>query len=341
MIGSLRQRTYASSGSAIDVDIIQTIKRTVLFAIWATLSVAAGQQWFGPSPDLVNYLAFYNTITPYFDFSGSRFEYGFQFLSWLWAGLGLGYPSLFVLMAAFSLGCKFYLFDKYLASPILAAISYILGFYLLHEYTQIRAAVGISFALLSAHSLINRKILPFFIFAIAGLLFHYSTIAIPLVVVASRYFKGRAVIGLGAVALIAGSAFLPTIQDLIVDLFSSLNPLTSAYVYNDQNIEVANIFSFASITMLGIILWSLADLRTLESDYLRTFFALVLLSYVSLVLLRDSLELALRLRDALAVGVVFLVFREPLSIRNLPLVFLWFAGATYLFYGYSTTQVLI
>lgn len=320
--------------------VTQMTTRIVLVAMWAVLSLAAGQQWFGDSPDLPNYLYYYNTIGPFFDLANSRFEYGFQFLAWSWSNLGLGYTSLFVLLSGFSLGCKFYLFERYLSSPVMAAVSYILAFYLLHEYTQIRAAVGIAFALLGVHALLGRRWIAFAFFTILGILFHYSMVVMPLVALGSRQIKGRAVVVLGALVLIAGSTVLPAVQQLIVDLFSALNPLTTAYVYNDLNTDSANILSFASIMTVGILGWTIAMPTTFREEYLRVFFGMALTSYLSLVLLRDSLELALRLRDALATGLVFLIFREPVSIRQLPPVILWFAAAAYLYYGYTTTQVL-
>jgi len=314
--------------------------RVVLAAMWAVLSLAAGQQWFGDSPDLPNYLLYYQTIGPFFDLANSRFEYGFQIVSWLWSSLGLGYESLFVVMAGVSLGCKFYLFERYLRSPILAAVSYILGFYLLHEYTQIRAAVGIGFALLGIHAMLQRRWWMFAVFTIAGILFHYSMIVMPLVALGARQIKGRVVIIAGALILVAGSTILPALQQLIVDVFSQFNPLTTAYVYNDLNADGANILSFASVMTVGIIVWMVAIPSTSGNKYTRVFFGMTLMSYLSLVLLRDSLELALRLRDALAVGIIFLVFREPISIRQIPPIILWFAAAAYLYYGYTTTQVL-
>ncbi len=314
--------------------------RVILAFMWAALSVAAGRQWFGDSPDLPNYLAYYNSIGRFFDLANSRFEYGFQLVSWGWTRLGLGYESLFVVLAGFSLGCKFYLFERYLASPVLAAVSYVLAFYLLHEYTQIRAAIGIAFALLSVHALVERRWLWFGLFTVAGVLFHYSMAVIPLVALASLQVRGRGLVALGALALVAGSTLLPVIQRLIIDLFSVLNPLTTAYVYNDLNIASANILSFASVMTVGIILWTIATPDVFRNEYTRVFFSMMLTSYLSLVLLRDSLELALRLRDALAVGIVFLVFREPIEPRRLPPIILWLAAAGYLYYGYSTTQVL-
>lgn len=341
-IGTMFQNSFAAPIlSPVERDAeAQLMTRIVLVAMWAVLSLAAGQQWFGDSPDLPNYLFYYQTIGPFFDLANSRFEYGFQIISWLWSNLGLGYESLFVLMAGVSLGCKFYLFERYLRSPILAAVSYILGFYLLHEYTQIRAAVGIGFALLGIHAMLGRRWWMFVVFTIAGILFHYSMVVMPLIALGARQIKGRVVIIVGALILVAGSTVLPAIQQLIVDVFSQFNPLTTAYVYNDLNADGANILSFASVMTVGIIVWMVAIPSTFENEYTRVFFGMTLMSYLSLVLLRDSLELALRLRDALAVGIIFLVFREPISIRQIPPILLWFAAAAYLYYGYTTTQVL-
>lgn len=315
-------------------------RRIALIALWAVLSLAAGRQWFGDSPDLPNYLFYYNTIGRFFDLANSRFEYGFQSLAWTWSLLGLSYESLFVVLAGFSLGCKFYLFERYLSSPLLAAGSYVLAFYLLHEYTQIRAAVGISFALIAVHAMLGRRWLLFGLLTAAGILFHYSSIVIPLVAAISLQIRGRMVVLIGTITLIIGSTVLPSIQQVIVNLFSTLNPLTTAYVYNDLNIDSANILSFASIMTVGILAWSIAMPQLFANNYMRVFFGMTLTSYIALVLLRDSLELALRLRDALAVGLIFMVFREPIKLRQIPPILMWYAASAYLFYGYSTTQVL-
>jgi hypothetical protein len=308
--------------------------------MWAVLSVAAGQQWFGDSPDLRNYLAFYNTVGPFFGFANSRFEYGYQFVAWIWALIGLDYFSLTVMLAAVSLGCKFYLFERYLAAPVLAAVSYVLAFYLLHEYTQIRAAVGIAFALMGIHAMFERRWIAFAVFSILGILFHYSMFVMPVVALASRQIKSPIVLLAAGLALLLGLLIFPLIKEPLIATLSVLNPLTSAYVYNDLNVDNANIFSFASVVTVGIIGWKTVDPNTFRKEYLRTFFGMALASYMALVLLQQSLELALRLRDALALGLIFLVFREAITMRQVPTIALWFAAAAYLFYGYTTTQVL-
>lgn len=318
----------------------QLIKRAILVFGWAILSVAAGHQWFGDSPDLANYLYYYNTIGDFFNFSDSRFEYGFQAVCWLWVQAGLSFYSLYVILVGVSLGFKFFLFEKYTASPILAAITYVLAFYLLHEYTQIRAAVGISLSLFAVHQMLNRKWLSFAIFCILGILFHYSVIAIPLTALISLRIRGRAVVAVAAIVLIAGSTMLPVVQEIIISIFSKLNPLTTAYVYNDLNINSANIFSVASVLTLGVIVWCIISPDTLKADYTRVFFGMALASYMSLVMLRESLELALRLRDALEVGIIFLVFREQISPIRIPPILMWSGASMYLFYVNVTSEVL-
>lgn len=312
----------------------------ILLFSCAVLSIMAGYQWFGDSPDFENYLYYYTTIGEFFNFADSRFERGFQAVCWLWVKAGLSFSSLYVVLVGTSLGIKFFLFKKYLRSPILAAITYVLGFYLLHEYTQIRAAVGISLALFAVHQMLNRKWFSFVIFSILGMLFHYSVIAISLTALISMRIRGRAVVAIAVIFFAAGSAMLPVIQDLLVSTFSTLNPLTTAYVYNDLNISSANIFSVASVLTLGTIIWYVILPDGLKTNYTRVFFGLALASYFSLVMLRESLELALRLRDVLQVGIVFLVFREKVTLYKLPPVLMWSGASMYLFYVSAMGEVL-
>lgn len=320
--------------------ITQVRTRSVLVATWAVLSIVAGQQLLGDSPDLLNYLAFYNSIGPFFDYENSRFEYGYQFFAWLAVRIGLDYFAFTTVLVSVSLACKFYLFERYLASPLLAALTYVLGFYLLHEYTQVRAAVGIGFALLGIHAMLERRWVAFAVLSLVGIFFHYSMIVMPVVALASRQIKGLPILAAGGVVLLVGFALLSLFREPLVELASFLNPLASAYIYNDANVDTANILSFASIMTVGIIGWKTLDPNTFRKEYLRTFFGMALASYMALVLLQDSLELALRLRDALQISLVFLVFREPLTLRQWPVVGLWFLTAAYLFYLYSTSQVL-
>jgi hypothetical protein len=320
--------------------ISQIRTRSVLVVTWAVLTIVAGQQLLGDSPDLLNYLAFYNSIGTFFDYENSRFEYGYQFFAWIAVRMGLDYFAFTTVLVSVALACKFYLFERYLASPLFAAFTYVLGFYLLHEYTQVRAAVGIGFALLGIHAMLERRWAAFAVLSLVGIFFHYSMIVMPVVALASRQIKGLPVLAAGGLVLLVGFALLSLFREPLVELASLLNPLASAYVYNDANVDTANVLSFASIMTLGIIGWKILDPNTFRKEYLRTCFGMVLASYIALILLQESLEFALRLRDALSIGLIFLVFREPLTLRQFPTVGLWFLTAAYLFYLYATSQVL-
>ncbi len=92
------------------------------------------------------------------------------------------YAVLGVLLKAFAI-------QKYLGRSFFSLLVYLCLFYVIHEYTQIRAGVAIGIFLLSIGDIAQRKPAAYFIKTLFAILFHYSAIImIPLYFVHKRNY---------------------------------------------------------------------------------------------------------------------------------------------------------
>ena len=84
--------------------------------------------------------------------------------------------GVFIIYAFFALLIKAVAIQKLLGRSFLALFVYICLFYVLHELTQMRAAVAISIFLLSLPDVINRKPIAFYFKVLCAVFFHYSAL---------------------------------------------------------------------------------------------------------------------------------------------------------------------
>jgi len=303
----------------------------LLFAAWAFFTVSGGFQWFGSSADNENYYFYYVNLNTSPDWGASRFEIGFQL--WAWVAkfiLRLGFEPFVMTLIGVSLGIKFYLFRRHTSIPIIAAIAYLLGFFFLHEYTQFRAAMGISLSLLGLHKQLEGKALPALAWYFLGALFHYSVVLIPIIALLSRFVRRKDALVLIAVASAAVAVLLPLIREQLVDFLSVLNPLSSVYFYGAEG--SANIFSLFNIAMGLASLYAVAIGYLARSAYHRTFLVLGISSLAALLIMQSQLILALRLKEMLSIAFIFAFTRSRPEMRDLPLLFLLLIATGYAFW---------
>lgn len=303
-----------------------------MLAAWAFLTVSGGFQWFGTSADNEAYYFYYINLNQSPDWGGSRFEIGFQLWAWIAKYiLRLGFEPFVMTLIAVALGIKFYLFRRYASLPIIAATAYLLGFFFLHEYTQFRVAIGISFSLLGLHKQLEGKPFPAIACYVLGALFHYSVVVIPVVALLSRFVKNKVALALIGVASVAVAYLLPLVRDQLVGYLSVLNPLTSGYFYGDEG--AANPFSLFNVATGLASIYALMIGYMERSTYHRVFLLMGISSLVVLVLMASQLVLALRIKEILSVGFIFAFTRSKLEMRDLPPLFLLFAAVAYGFWS--------
>lgn len=290
----------------------------VLLGVLAVLLAwAAGFRWFGLGRDFFEYLSFYLTVTPYFLSGYSRFEWGFEASAWLFGSVfGLPYEVFAFVLVAIALGIKFYLFTKYLESPWLAIIAYLLMFYAIHEYTQIRAAVAIAFGYLGVHQFVERRHFAAALSMLVAFLFHASLVLIALVALGVKLVPRRFFLPIVLAGAVIGGLFFAQVEALIRIAFSDFNPLVSYYIDNLSNAGEINIFSLTNLIIMLTLAFCAVAGYIQRSDYHYLFFAFGVAAFVWLFLFRGSPVLALRTAEMLFVGLIFLVYRRPLTIET-------------------------
>tara|TARA_B100001093_G_scaffold336487_1_gene321353 strand:- start:20732 stop:21691 length:960 start_codon:yes stop_codon:yes gene_type:complete len=130
---------------------------------------------------LVSFKAFgldldYNNYFNSFEFSYDNKEPFIRFIEVGIKWLNLDFNAFLFLITLISLSLKFYFFRKYSSLPILTVLCYLITFFWLHEYTQIRASLAIGFSLIFVAKTIEGKYKQSFIFLIFSVLSHYSAI---------------------------------------------------------------------------------------------------------------------------------------------------------------------
>lgn len=332
---STQSATYAVSAKSI-------FAFCAIGLVCILLSVAAGIRSFGIGRDFLEYLQFYGTINPYEISNYSRFEIGFEVISWVFRIiLNLQYEYLVIFLTLLTLSVKFYLFKSNLHSYWLAIISYIMLFYPIHEYTQIRASVAIAFSYIGLHLALDRKIFLPCVFFILGISFHSSIIlmavlSITILVIPKNYY-----IYIGISISIIIILFGNFISDILKIYFASLNPLISLYLDNSDFSIEANLFSGTNILLMLSLIYCLFSGIYNKSRYHLTFFVISFISFIWLAVFQEAPVVALRTAYILFVSFIFLAFKEKLSYQTAPLQILVLLAAGWGFYRSVQEGIII
>jgi hypothetical protein len=295
------------------------LRDAALVLLWLFLSYSASKMLFGSSHDFYEYLIYYDSIPRTFSILDTRFEPGFHVVSWFSRNiLNIDLTTLIFFIASISLAIKFTLFRRNLEYPLLAALLYTVIFYPIHEYTQYRVGISLALAYWAVHLLMDRR---FFwaslLFSIA-FLFHYSSILVPIATAGALVVRGRrALIALIIVSII-GVTFLGQIRYLFQDVFTSLNPLSGAYLVNTAMIESASILSVNNLLLIGAIICYIGSGLYVRSRYQNLFMTMTIGCILPIILLPDAPVIAQRSKEVLFVAVIFLSCRSKLSLFDLP-----------------------
>ncbi|MEA3015135.1 MAG: hypothetical protein QOD42_3680 [Sphingomonadales bacterium] len=331
MIGS-RSLSAPVEPRRVALDAGRHAQTAALAALWLLLTCAAGFRWLGDSRDYLDYLAYYNQIPPYLAFNNSRFEAGFHFCAWFArTHLNMEYDYFVLIVAGLSLAIKFHLFKKYLRYPLLAAVTYVAIFYPMHEYTQIRVGLALALGYLTIHCLYDRRWMAAALWFVLAYLFHTSVIVLPLGFLAARYVRGNMaviLIGIGAAVLFYISEQL---RELLVQLFSSINPLLRSYVDN-RTFESVSLLSINNLLLIAAMAAAVVMGWFKFSRYHALFLTLSLASIVAIAVLASSPIVANRTKEVLFVSVIFLIFRSKITLRTLPTILFIWADSVLLFY---------
>lgn len=312
---------------------ISRISNSALLISWVFLTFSVGNLWLGTPRDYYEYISWYENLNSYFDYTQSRFEPGFYFLAWIFRYIFETNFNFFIgCIAAISLGIKFWLFKKYLHYPALAMIIYVAIFYPIHEYTQYRAALSLSFGYLGVHFLLERRWnLAIILFAVS-VTFHGSSLLLSLVGFGGYFLRGnKAALAVLVATLIAG-LFFENLREIIEQVFSIINPLTTSYLDNLANLEEVTVLSINNLFLIGMCFFCIVLGYYHRSRYHMLFLTITLTSITPIVLLADAPIIAQRAKEVLFVAMVFLVCRSHFRLKDTPVIGFALAQAVLLLY---------
>lgn len=253
--------------------------------------------------------------------------------------LGLGSVFLFFIFAAISISAKFYLINKYSKDKWLSLAFFASYFLILHDSTQIRFGVAIAFVYLALHFLADNRKLAFLVIVIfSAIMFH----VVSLVFVVMLFFSNSKslwwLLGLVAVSIILYPVNLnDDLLGLVGDAVNYFDVhgtfLNNLYRYLSK--PSADIFlgMFSRSAMLvylcAIVIFQYRDKF---SAYELLCYNAFILSIFFYILLKDSVDLQVRIRDLFGFSLVFLMpfihrgMSEYIGSRNAYIILYLYLG---------------
>lgn len=245
-------------------------EKFVLLWVFISFSVAAASffQAFGESQDWENYIRILDSIRAegLMAEGVERIEIGFKFISAMLIGMSLSNGEIYAVFVAASLLLKCVAVNGVAIDR--GAFSWGILFYVvsiapLHELTQLRAALSISFLFLAYAALINKRIGSVIIASALAAVFHMSALIIfPALLIV--YFFEKSLLKItphGIIYFATGFYFLITaIAALAIAYFEDVFLVVSAYQELGFGDEAVNPFAPSVILTCvfifgGLILW--------------------------------------------------------------------------------------
>jgi len=231
------------------------LKTLTLSYLFLTLTATAGFRLFGPDIDYLHYLGLFNH-EPHLQ--GETKEPSFLFLRYIFSTFfnEAGFQWLLLTYAILGIGIKLYAIGRLSENWIYSIWVYLLIYFPLHDYTQIRVGVAVGIILLSLPDIVNGNRLQFFIKTGLAVTFHWSALA------ALPFYSLRKK-PLFALILVAFFSFLaiPFQKSILlgVEYFISLSePLSIYYRAHSGHFEdfrIFNIIFLLNITLFLCAFW--------------------------------------------------------------------------------------
>jgi hypothetical protein len=234
---------------------------------------------------------------------------------------GLSAFYLFLIYAILSLTVKFHLINQHSKDKWLSLAFYVSYFFILHDSTQIRFGLAIAFVYLALHFLAdNRKFLFLVIVLFSAIMFHIISLVF---VVMLLFTSSKSLWWL--FGLVAGSVILYPV-DLNAVLLSSIENAVNYFevqgtFLNDLYFYLKNpsadiflgMFSRSAmlVYLCAIVIFQYRDKF---STYELLCYNAFILSIFFYILLKDSVDLQVRIRDLFGFSLVFLM---PFILRGM------------------------
>lgn len=282
--------------------------RTLLAGLVVLLGVAAGYQWLGEGGDYEAYVTFFEGMSDVPWTSSVRFEPLFSLSAWLFSYvLGTDYALFASVLAMVSLAIMVRLIARYSEWPLpLALATYLMLFYPLHQYTQIRTAVAAACGFLAIHLAHERRPLRALGSLALAVGFQYSALvlAAPVAYLFARGWKWRAAV---LAATLGGLAYVWLSMSAMLT-FAGLNPLIDAYLENMQNDVAPNVLSGRNLLTVLLLAGGMLAGVPWRSRWHAVQFTLTAAGLALFLAFLSAPVLAHRFSELLSVSTVFWAF---------------------------------
>lgn len=216
---------------------------------------------------------------------------------------------LFLIYAIIGVSIKFYAINALTELRWLSVITYFSSYFLLHEFTQIRAAVASGLVLLSIKFIFERKVTLFLITVAGASLFHYSALlALPLYFIPTGTLTAKEKLAIGLVVP-AGVILYFLRFDIIyvipIELVRiKIEAYTAIEAIRSMKLNVFNAVYIFKYIMLYVLLFCSDEIskKSLYFPILIKFYAISMFSYLVL-----SFNAAFAMRISELFGVVEIV----------------------------------
>ncbi|CAK2053928.1 EpsG-like glucosyltransferase [Vibrio crassostreae] len=267
----------------------------------------------------------------------TRFEPLFKFYFSVSYQSGANLLLVWFFTAIICLSAKFYIVYKISSNDfirIIFILSYVGSFFLLHELTQIRLAIGLTFALAAIYQLSKGNYTVYFLLLSVSCLFHLSLIVLFPIFVLSKL---EARYGLSKVALLmgAGCIVLLSFSGILTELVYTIRPSAKGYLENWHAYKV-EYFSLSHILSYGFCFSSWLYVKEQKVHINITWLLSVIFLVFSSIILSFSPELAIRVNDIAAVFIIycFVSFPYRRSYKYIFVLFFFSLVVLYRFYGF-------
>lgn len=277
------------------------LNNVLVFVVVIICSMLFAFRVFGLDNDYQNYLYFWDHLGDGFTQTDSRFEIGFVLLASLFKNIFHSNYIFFIFFISFiSLLLKFQLFRKN-KDFYFIALMYLMSMALLHEMTQIRAALAIGIAFYAIYFRANDKFISALILFFVSCLCHYSMIFLLIIFflpenwINKGYFSDKRLIIFGLLVSFALSTFVGVLAQII--------PMLRLYAER-ADIESFNFFSVRVIGVVPVLIFGFLSYKEFSSFEKRCY----ILSFLGLILTPATAiipTLASRLYELSFVGYFF------------------------------------
>nr|CAH7011785.1 putative EpsG-like glucosyltransferase [Vibrio chagasii] len=266
----------------------------------------------------------------------TRFEPLFKLYFSMSYQSGINLLLVWFFTAIICLSSKFYIVYKVSSNEIIRLIfiiSYVGSFFLLHELTQIRLAIGLTFALAAIYQLSKGNYTFYLFLLLISCLFHLSLIVLfPIFIL----YKLEARYGLSKVILLmaTGCIALLSFSGMLTELVYIIRPSAKGYLENWHAYKV-EYFSLSHSLSYGFCFFSWLYVKEQKVHVNTTWLLSVIFLVFSSIVLSFSPELAIRVNDIAAVFIIYCFASFPYSRSYKYILVLFFFALVVLYRVYG------